>query len=83
MAKHLLAVQETWLQSLGLEDPCRRKWQPTPVLLPGKFHGWGSLIGYSLWGRKESDTTERLHFEWSSDVPYFLQFKSEFGNRSS
>ena len=31
----------------------RRKWQPTPVLLPGKSHGWKSLAGYSLWGRKE------------------------------
>ena len=40
----------------------RRKWQPTPVLLPGQFHGWRSLVGYSLWGRKELDTTERLHF---------------------
>ena len=40
----------------------RRKWQPTPVLLPGKSHGWRSLIGYSPWGRKESDTTERLQF---------------------
>ena len=36
----------------------RRKWQPTPVLLPGKSHGWKSLVGYSPWGRKESDTTE-------------------------
>ena len=36
----------------------RRKWQPTPVLLPGKSHGWRSLIDYSLWGRKESDMTE-------------------------
>ena len=36
----------------------RRKWQPTPVLLPGKSRGWSSLEGYSLWGRKESDTTE-------------------------
>ena len=40
----------------------RRKWQPTPVLLPGKFHGWRSLVGYSPWSRKESDTTERFHF---------------------
>ena len=38
----------------------RRKWQPTPVLLPGKSRGWRSLVGYSPWGRKESDTTERL-----------------------
>ena len=39
-----------------------RKWQSTPVLLPGKSHGQRSLVGYSLWGRKESDTTQRLHF---------------------
>ena len=32
----------------------RRKWQPTPVLLPGKFHGWRSLIGYRSWGCKET-----------------------------
>ena len=36
----------------------RRKWQPTPVLLPGKSDGQRSLVGYSPWGRKESDTTE-------------------------
>ena len=35
---------------------------PTPVLLPGKSHGPRSLVGYSPWGRKESDTTEQLHF---------------------
>ena len=40
----------------------RRKQQPTPVLLPGKSYGWKSLVGYSAWDRKESDTTERLHF---------------------
>ena len=40
----------------------RRQWQPTPVLLPGKSHGWRSLVGWCLWGREESDTTERLHF---------------------
>ena len=38
--------------------PWRRKWQPTPVFLPKKFHGQRSLAGYSPWGRKESDTTE-------------------------
>ena len=38
---------------------------PTPVLLPGKSHGWGSLVGCSPWGCKESDTTERLHFHFS------------------
>ena len=40
----------------------RRKWQPIPVFLPGKFHGRRSLAGYRPWGRKESDTTEPLHF---------------------
>ena len=41
--------------------PWRRKWQPTPVLLPGESHGGRSLIGYSPRGHKESDTTERLY----------------------
>ena len=40
--------------------PCRRKWQPTPVFLPGKSHGHRSLAGYSPWGHKVSDTTELL-----------------------
>ena len=47
---------------LGFPDGSwRRKWQPTPVLLPGESHGGRSLIGYSPWGCKESDTTEWLH----------------------
>ena len=41
--------------------PWRRKWQPTPVFLPGKFRGQRGLVGYSLWGCKESDTTEHTH----------------------
>ena len=43
----------------------RRQWHPTPVLLPGKSHGWRSLGGFSPWGRWGSDTTERLHFHFS------------------
>ena len=43
----------------------RRQWHPTPVLLPGKSHGQRSLVGCSPWRRKESDTTERLHFHFS------------------
>ena len=39
--------------------PWNRKWHPTPVFLPGKFHGQRSLVGYSPWGLKESDTTEQ------------------------
>ena len=42
--------------------PWRRKWQSTSALLSGKSHGRRSLIGYSPWGCKESDTTERLRF---------------------
>ena len=45
--------------------PWRRRWHSTPVLLPGKSHGWRSLVGCSPWGRKESDTTERLHFHFA------------------
>ena len=40
--------------------PWKRKWQPTPVFLPGKSHGHRSLAGYSPWGRKKSDRTEQL-----------------------
>ena len=48
--------------SLGSDAPV---WQPTPVLLPGKSHGWRSLVGCSPWGHEELDTTERLHFHFS------------------
>ena len=53
-------MQETRVQSLGGKIPWRRKWQPTPVLLPGKSHGQRSLVGYRPWGCKESDITEQL-----------------------
>ena len=42
----------------------RRKWQPTPVCLPGESHGQRSLVSYSPWGRKESDKTGWLHFHF-------------------
>ena len=50
--KNLPAMQETWVQSLGWEDPLE-KGKATPVFWPGEFHGL-----YSPWARKESDTTE-------------------------
>ena len=56
--KNLNAMWETWVRSLGKEDPLEK--EPTPVFLPGESHGWRSLVGYSLRGRKESDTTEQL-----------------------
>ena len=43
----------------------RRQWQSTSVLLPGKSHGWRSLVGCSPWGHCELDTTEQLHFQFS------------------
>ena len=55
-----LPRQETWVQSLGWEDPLEKEMALTPVFLPEKFHGQRSLAGCSLWGCKESDTTERL-----------------------
>ena len=59
---------ESFVRTLiwGKHSQWRRKWQPIPVLLPGKFHELRSLMGYSPWGRKESDTTERLHSLHSS-----------------
>ena len=55
-----LRVGHDWATSLSLFTfmHCRRKWQPTPVFLPGESQGWGSLLGSHLWGRTESDTTE-------------------------
>ena len=46
--------------SLGWEDALEAAWQPTPVFLPGELHGQRSLVDYSPWGHKESDTTEQL-----------------------
>ena len=43
----------------------RKQWHPTPVLLPGKSHGWRNLVGRGPWGREESNTTERIHFHFS------------------
>ena len=60
--KHLSTMRETRFDPWVGKIPWRRKWQSTPGLVPGKSHGQRSLVGYSPWGRKESDTTERLHF---------------------
>ena len=56
----LRRVGHGWATSLSLLTfmHWRRKWQPTPVFLPGESQGWGSLVGCRLWGRTESDTTE-------------------------
>ena len=64
--KCLPAVQETWVRSLGREDPLEKEMAThSSTLLLGKFHGWRSLVGYSLWSCKESDMIVRLHFHFS------------------
>ena len=54
--------------------PWRRKWQPTPVVLPGNSHGRRSMVGYSPWGCKESDMTEPLQswVHWHTDKQILL-----------
>ena len=56
--------------------PWRRQWHPTPVLLPGKSHGWRSLVSCSPWGLEELDTTERLHV-------HFYELEKEMATHSS
>ena len=60
-------VRPDWATSLSLFTftHWRRKWQPTPMFLPGESHGWRSLVGCSPWGRWGSDTTEQLPFHFS------------------
>ena len=64
-------------------------WHPTPVLLPGKSHGQRSLVVYSPWGRKESDTTERLHFislyfkQWEPGAGWLGALETQNGSFTS
>ena len=58
--KPLPAIQETWVRSLGGEDPLEKERATHLSILAWRIP-W-SLVGYSPWGRKESDMTERLHF---------------------
>ena len=58
--KHLLACRRPRFDPWARKIPCRRKWQSTPVFLPGEFHGLRSLAGYSPWGCRELDMTEWL-----------------------
>ena len=68
MVNCLPTMQETWVRSLGWKILWRRKWEPSPVLLPGRSHGWRRVVDYSPWGRKESDTTERPHFHFNAYI---------------
>ena len=54
-----------WSLAEARKEFWRRRWHPTPVLLPRISHGWRSLVGCSPWGHEELDTTERLHFHFS------------------
>jgi len=77
--RHLpLTSAVTQWETPGAFGSCWRKWQPTPEPLPGKSHGRRSVGDYSPWGRKELDTTERLHF-----LSFFLHCVSiTWGKRS-
>ena len=57
MVKNPPAMQETWVRSLGWEDPLERERLPTPVFWPGEFRGQRSLAGYSPWDHKEWEMT--------------------------
>ena len=70
MIKNPPAMQETWVWSLGLENPLENGMATTPVFLPGESHGQRSLAGCSLWDRKESITTERVAL--GGDTHHFL-----------
>ena len=61
MVKNLPAIREMWVQSLGWEDPLKKKWLPTPVFWPRDFHGLKCP-----WGGKEQDTTEQLSLHFKS-----------------
>ena len=63
--KESACPQESWVQSLGWEDPLEEAQQPTPVFLPGESHGQRSLVGYRPWSRKDSDATEQLTLSFS------------------
>ena len=88
MVKHLPTIQETQVQSLGLEDPLEKEMATRSSTLAWKIHGWRILVGPSSWGRKELDTTEQLPFRYSS--VYLLNTYSQlspfpipFGNHES
>ena len=55
-------MRETWVKSLGWEDPLEKEMAIHSSTIAWKSRGQRSLVGCSLWGRKESDMTERLHF---------------------
>ena len=77
MVKHLPAIWVTWIQFLGWEDPLEKEMATHFSTLVGESHGRRSLVGYSPWGSRESDTTEQDHFQW-----LFKLKNTEFRHRS-
>ena len=71
-----LRVRHDWVTSLSLSTfmHWRRKWQPTPVFLPGESYGRRSLVGCSPWGRTESDMTEAT-WQAAAVIFYFLSWE--------
>ena len=63
--------------------PWRKKWLPTPGFLPGESNGQGSLVGYSPWGHKESDTTEQLHFKETMMAKDLVSYNGKVYNEAS
>ena len=76
MVKNLLKCRRPGFDPWVGKIPWKRKWQPTPVFLPGESHEQRNLAGYGLLGCKESDTTERLKL---SNFTYFTQIFSWSG----
>ena len=76
MVNNLPAMKESWIRSLGWEDPLE-KWLPPPVFLLGKSHGQRSLAGYSPWGHKESDTNN-----WATNT-HISAYKHDWFRRFS
>ena len=79
MVKGLPAMWQTQVRPLGRKIPWTRKWQPMPVFLPGELHGPRSLVGYGLWGHKESDATDSFIFTFhqqglAKTVLFYLPF---------
>ena len=66
----ILGSRDPWVGNI----PWAKKWQPTPVFLPGDFHGQRNLAGYSPWDHKESETTEHAHTRCYTCVPSLLNF---------
>ena len=66
-SRHKRCNFDPWVRKI----PCRRKWQPAPVFLPGEFHGLRSLVGYSPWGHKDWDTLSFTHTQYEAFSFFF------------